>query len=319
MKLGKPIKLKDLADSLSLPYSGNGELYITGINEIHKVQKGDLTFVDHPKYYKKALQSDATFILIDKEMEVPEGKGLIYTDEPFRHYNNLTKKYRPFVPAKTMINSTSVVGEGTIIQPGGFIGHHVKIGKGCVIQPNVVIHEYVEISDRVIIQANSVIGSDAFYYRRYKDKEVQYKKMHSCGRVIIESDVEIGAGCTIDRGVSGDTIIGSGTKIDNHVHIGHGVVINENCLIAAQVGIAGKTIIEKEVMLWGQVGVSKSLTIGEKAEVYAQSGVHKSIDGHQKYFGSPVQEALSKMKELAAVKKLPELFQQWLRDSSEKK
>jgi UDP-3-O-[3-hydroxymyristoyl] glucosamine N-acyltransferase len=313
MKLEKPIKLKDLALSLSLPYAGNGELYITGINEIHKVQKGDLTFVDHPKYYEKALKSAATFILIDKQVEAPEGKVLIFTDEPFKHFNNLTKKHRPFIPAETKIDSTAIIGKNTVIQPGVFIGHHVKIGEECVIHPNVVIQEYIEIGDRVIIQANTVIGSDAFYYRRYKEKEIQYERMHSCGRVIIGNDVEIGAGCTIDRGVSGDTVIGKGTKIDNHIHIGHGVVIHENCLIAAQVGIAGKTIVEKEVMLWGQVGVSKSLTIGEKAEVYAQSGIHKSIAGHKKYFGSPAQEALAKMKEVAAVKKLPDLLQEWIK------
>jgi UDP-3-O-[3-hydroxymyristoyl] glucosamine N-acyltransferase len=161
----------------------------------------------------------------------------------------------------------------------------------------------------VIIQANTVIGADAFYFKRRKERAVQYDKLESCGRVIIEDDVEIGAGCTIDKGVSGDTIVGQGTKLDNHVHIGHGAVIGKNCLFAAQVGIGGKAIIEDEVILWGQVGVSKDLVIGKGAVVYAQSGVADTIPGGKIYFGSPVQDAKEKMRELNWVKRIPEMWE----------
>jgi UDP-3-O-[3-hydroxymyristoyl] glucosamine N-acyltransferase len=133
--------------------------------------------------------------------------------------------------------------------------------------------------------------------------------MISCGRVIIEDGVEIGAGCTIDRGVSGDTIIGAGTKMDNMVHIGHDTEIGKNCLFAAQAGIAGAVKIEDEVVLWGQVGVSKTLTIGKGAVVYAQSGVKDSIEGGKIYFGSPVEEAREKMKELVWIKRIPQLWE----------
>ena len=132
--------------------------------------------------------------------------------------------------------------------------------------------------------------------------------MFSSGRVVIENEVEIGANCTIDRGVSHDTIIGAGTKIDNLVHIGHDSVIGKNCLFAAQVGIAGAVTIGNGVILWGQVGVSKTLTIGDNAVVYAQSGVAASIDGNKVYFGSPVESAKEKMKELVWVKRIPELW-----------
>ncbi|HVF97341.1 MAG TPA: hypothetical protein VM871_08480, partial [Flavisolibacter sp.] len=158
-------------------------------------------------------------------------------------------------------------------------------------------------------QSGTVIGSDAFYYNKKTTRDIHYKKMLSGGRVVIEDFVEIGAGCTIDRGVSGDTLIGAGTKMDNLVHIGHDTVVGKNCLFAAQVGIAGATIIEDDVILWGQVGVSKTLTIGKGAEVYAQSGVRASIDGGKRYFGSPAEDAMLKKKELVWMKRIPLLWE----------
>src|SRR5205085_2804736 len=134
------------------------------------------------------------------------------------------------------ISESATIGTGTVIQPGAFIGNNVVIGKNCLIHSNVSVYDHTEIGNDVIIHANTVIGSDAFYFKRRKD---YYDKMLSCGRVIIHDRVEIGASCTIDKGVSGDTIIGEGTKIDNQVHIGHDTVIGKNCLFAAQVGIAG--------------------------------------------------------------------------------
>jgi UDP-3-O-[3-hydroxymyristoyl] glucosamine N-acyltransferase len=193
--------------------------------------------------------------------------------------------------------------------PNVYIGNHVRIGKDCIIHPNVTILDHVIIGDHVIIQAGTVIGSDAFYYNKRTDRPVHYRKMTSCGRVIIENDVEIGAGCTIDRGVTSDTLIGAGTKIDNLVHIGHDTTVGKNCLFAGQVGIAGATTIEDNVVLWGQVGVNKTLTIGEGAIVLAQSGVKASIESKKTYFGSPAEDAKEKMKELVWIKRIPELWQ----------
>jgi UDP-3-O-[3-hydroxymyristoyl] glucosamine N-acyltransferase len=185
----------------------------------------------------------------------------------------------------------------------------VRIGKNCLIHPNVTIYDHCVIGDNVIIHAGCVLGADAFYFKRRKERVMQYDKMLSCGRVIVEDDVEIGAGCAIDKGVSGDTILGAGTKLDNQVHIGHGVVIGKNCLIAAQVAIAGKTIVEDEVILWGQVGVNKDLRIGKGAIVFAQSGVPSSIEGGKTYFGTPVEEAREKKRELGWVKRIPEIWE----------
>lgn len=285
---------------------GDGSLLVAGINEIHKVEPGDITFVDHPKYYDKALQSAASFVIINKQVDVPPGKSLLFSADPFAAYNAIVRKYRTFTPSTTALSETATVGQGTVIQPGTFIGQHVTIGKNCLIHSNVSIYDHTVIGDDVIIHSNTVIGADAFYFKRRPEG---YDKMISCGRVIIQDKVEIGACCTIDKGVSGDTIIGAGTKMDNMVHVGHDTVIGRNCLFAGQVGIAGVVTIEDDVILWGQVGVQKDLTIGKGAVVLGKSGVPKSLEGGKTYFGSPTQEAREKMKELAFIKQLPSIIE----------
>jgi UDP-3-O-[3-hydroxymyristoyl] glucosamine N-acyltransferase len=309
MQFPSPVPLPWIAGFIGAKLIGSSETQATGINEIHKVEHGDLVFVDHPKYYDKCLKSAASFIIINKETDVPPGKALLVVENPFEAYCKLVNHFRPFEPALKQISDTAVVGAGSFIYPGSFIGNHVRIGKNSIIHPNVTIMDHCIIGDRVIIQAGTVIGSDAFYYNTKKDRELWYKKMPSCGRVIIEDDAEIGAGCTIDRGVSHDTIIGQGTKLDNMVHIGHDTVTGKNCLIAAQVGIAGVVTLEDGVTLWGQVGVSKTLTIGKNAVIYAQSGVGKDTEGGKVYFGSPIEDAKEKMKELVWVKRIPQLWE----------
>lgn len=309
MQFQQPVPVQWLADFTGAELIGNKEQNATGINEIHKVTRGDISFVDFEKYYNTCLNSAATVIIINKTVPCPEGKTLLVTADPFTAYVKIVNHFRPFEPADKMISVTAVIGAGTIIQPGVFIGNHVTIGSNCLIHPHVTIYDHSVIGDNVVIHAGAVIGADAFYFKRRKDREVQYDKLVSCGRVIIEHDVEIGACTTVDKGVSGDTIIGAGTKFDNHVHIGHGAVIGKNCLFAAGVGIGGKAIIEDEVILWGQVGVSKDLTIGKGAIVLAQSGVPSSLEGGKTYFGSPVGEAKPKMRELGWIKRIPEMWE----------
>lgn len=288
---------------------GEDEGAATGINEIHKVEEGDLVFVDHPKYYQKCIQSAATYIIINQRTEFPPHKALLLVDDPFEGYQKIVQHYRPFQSVQKNISDTASVGDDTVIMAGAVVGNHVQIGNGCTIYPNVIIMDHCIIGDNVIIQSGTVIGSDAFYYNKKTTRLVHYKKMLSCGRVVIENDVEIGANCSIDRGVSGDTLIGAGTKIDNLVHIGHDTIVGKNCLFAAQVGIAGATTIEDNVILWGQVGVSKTLTIEKDTEVYAQSGVAASLKGGKKYFGSPVEDAMDKKKELVWIKRIPLLWE----------
>jgi len=308
MKFPSPVPVKWIAEFLNADLIGNVDANATGINEIHKVEEGDIVFVDHPKYYDKCLQSPASFIIINSIVECPVGKALLVVSEPFDAYLKIVRHFRPFEMASEMVSRSATIGKDTIIYPGAFVGHHVIIGEGCVIHPGVSILDHCVIGNNVVIQAGTVIGSDAFYYNTRKNREVWYRRMESCGRVIIEDFVEIGAGCTIDRGVTHDTIIGQGTKMDNLIHIGHDTVVGKNCLFAAQVGIAGAVVIEDGVVLWGQVGVSKTLTIGENTVVYAQSGVKGSIDKDRIYFGSPAEDALVKKRELVYLKRLPEIW-----------
>jgi UDP-3-O-[3-hydroxymyristoyl] glucosamine N-acyltransferase len=309
MRFDKKVPLTEIARLIDARIIGNSESFATGINEIHKVEKGDLVFVDHPKYYQKCISSAATFIIINQETDFPPHKSLLLVADPFEAYLKIIRHYRPFAPLTKSISDSVIIGEGSIIMPGAVVGNHVSIGKNSIIYPAAVVLDHCVIGDNVIIQSGTVIGSDAFYYNKKTNREVHYKKMLSGGRVVIEDDVEIGANCTIDRGVSGDTVIGRGTKMDNLVHIGHDTVVGKNCLFAAQVGIAGATTIEDEVILWGQVGVSKTLTVGKGAEVYAQSGVPASLPGGKKYFGSPAEDAKQKMKELVWVKRIPNLWE----------
>ena len=309
MQFSSPVSVQWIASFISAKLVGNSNGSATGINEIHKVEKGDLVFVDHPKYYDKCINSAASFIIINKVCPVPDGKALLITEDPFEAYCKIVRHFRPFEPSSKMISDSATIGEGTFIYPHVFIGNHVSIGSNCIIYPNVTIMDHCIIGDNVIIQAGTVIGSDAFYYNSKKDREIWYKKMPSCGRVIIEDNVEIGAGCTIDRGVSHDSFVGKGTRMDNLIHVGHDTVIGKNCLIAGQVGIAGVVNLQEGVILWGQVGVSKTLTIGANAVIYAQSGVGGDLEGGRSYFGSPVQDARVKTKELVWVKRIPELWE----------
>ena len=309
MRFEKPVPIGWIAELIKAELTGNTQGIATGINEIHKVESGDIVFADHPKYYDACTQSAASFIIINKKTEIPEGKALLIVNDPFEAYLAIVNHFQPFSPSQKLISDTSVIGERTILMPNSYIGNHVSIGVDCIIHPNVTIMDHVLIGDRVIIQAGSVIGSDAFYYNKKTNRDIHYKKMASCGRVVIENDVEIGAGCTIDRGVSSDTIIGAGTKLDNLVHIGHDVLVGKNCLIAAQVGIAGATIIEDNVTLWGQVGVGKTLTIGKDAVVMGRGGVTGSLKGGKTYFGFPAEEASVKRRELVWIKRIPVLWE----------
>ena len=293
MKFTTPQTLKGIADLLNVTFVGNPDFPVLGMNEIHVVEEGDIVFVDHPKYYDKALQSKATTILINKEVVCPEGKSLLISDDPFRDFNTLTKHFNPFIAATASISTSAVIGENTVIQPNVFIGNNVKIGKNCLIHSNVSIYDNCILGDNVTIHANTVLGSDGFYY---KNRPEGFDKLISGGRVILENNVDLGASCTIDKGVTGDTTIGEGSKLDNQVHVGHDTLIGKKCLIAAQTGIAGCTVIEDEVTIWGQVGIISGLHIEKGTVIMAQTGVTKSLKKGT-YYGTPVKEYRQTLRE----------------------
>jgi len=310
MKLSTPLTVEALAKKIgATEIIGDKNLIATGINEIHKAEPGDIIFTDLAKYFKKSLASPATIIILNKKTDCPEGKALLIHDEPFKAYNSIIKEHRPIRPLSARIADSAHIHPSAIIEPNVIIGPNVRIGKHSYLQANVVVHEHTIIGDHVKIQSGTVIGTDAFYFKKQTDGS--YKKWRSGGRVVIHDHVDIAANCTINKGVSGDTIIGEGTKIDCLVHVGHGAVIGKNCLIAGQVGIGGKTILEDNVVLYGQVGLAQNIRIGERTTVGAKSGVSKNLESRKIYFGYPADEIRTKQRELAALRHLPDFLKKF--------
>jgi UDP-3-O-[3-hydroxymyristoyl] glucosamine N-acyltransferase len=321
MKFSSPIRLADAADLLECRFAGHPDHLIYGMNEIHRVESGDVCFVDFYKYYDKALNSAATTILIDKEVEVPEGKGLLISDDPFRDFNRIAMHFQPRKPLNTVgkeelpsdliLGTNAVLGENVSIGAGVEIGHNsvigsnVTIGDGTLIHANVTIYDHTIIGRHCTIMAGAVLGSEAFYYKK---RSYGRDKMLSVGRVILEDHVDIGAGSTIDRGVSHDTIVGEHTKLDNLVQIGHDTVIGKRCVIAAQVGIAGVVQIEDDVNIWGQAGIVQDLTIGRGASLMGKTGVMSSLEGGKTYGGIIADDARSFLRKEASLKRLSEIL-----------
>lgn len=305
MKFPKPHTLKQIAQIINCKFVGVDDFPVLGMNEIHVVGSGDIVFVDHPKYYEKALQSAATIVLINKEVDCPQGKALLISDDPFRDFNKLTQYFKPFEASNVSISPSAKIGKNTLIQPNCFIGNHVIIGDNCVIHSNVSIYDGSIIGNNVTIHAGTVLGASAFYYKKRPEG---FDPLLSGGRVVINDNVDIGALCTIDRGVTGDTTIGEGSKLDNQIQVGHDTIIGKKCLIASQTGIAGCVVIEDEVTIWGQVGIISGITIREKSVLMAQSGATKSLDGGRTYWGTPAQEVKAELKVMASIRQLPKIL-----------
>ncbi|TXF77579.1 LpxD N-terminal domain-containing protein [Chryseobacterium sp.] len=285
MTFNQPQTLKTIAEIIGARMVGDENFPVFGTNEIHRVKNGEIVFVNHPKYYDKALNSAATVILIDKEVDCPPGKALLVSDDPFRDFNKVNTHFTRIYNFTEELHDIEV-GEGTRIHPSAVIGNEVKIGTNCLIFPNVVIGDRTVIGDNVIIQANTVLGGDAFYYRKLNGN---FDRMISVGNVIIENNVEIGNNCTIDRGVTDSTIIGEGSVLDNQIQIGHDTVIGKRVLIASQTGIAGCCIIEDEVTIWGQVGMASGVRVASGTVLLAKSGVNRDLQKGT-YFGPLAEE-----------------------------
>lgn len=310
MRLSTPISISELRDIIHIDFTvkGDASAVIRGINEIHSVEPGDLSFVDNEKYYDRMLRSAATVILIDKDLECPEGKTLLITDDPLNAYLTAVRHYISFHPQTEMIHPTAKIGEGTIIQPGTFIGENVVIGRNCLIHSNVSIYANSVIGDNVIIQSGCVIGADACYFQKRPDG---WLKLDSCGRTVIGNNVEMGCLVCVDRGVSGDTTIGDGCKFDNFVQIGHDTIVGKHCLFGSQCAIAGCTVLGDECVIWAKSVINKDLHIASRTVLYALSALDKSVNEEgQTLFGMPAIEANKKWREMVYHRQLPNLFEE---------
>lgn len=299
MTFTKPQTLQSISEIIGAQMIGNSDFPVLGTNEIHRVKSGEIVFVNHPKYYDKALNSPATIILIDKEVECPEGKALLVSDDPFRDFNLINKHFTKITNFGETLHELEV-GENTQIHSSVVIGNNVKIGNNCVIFPNVVIGDRTIIGDDVIIQSNTVLGGDAFYYRKLNGN---FDRLISVGNVIIEDKVEIGNNCTIDRGVTDSTIIGEGSVLDNQIQIGHDTVIGKKCLIASLTGIAGCCNIEDEVTIWGQVGMASGVRVASGTVLLGKTGVNKDLKKGT-YFGQLAEEFKEYLRKQSNLKNL---------------
>ena len=309
MKFPSPLSLDEVIHLIGHPVDVVGHVTgkVTGINELHSVEEGDLTFVDCDKYYSRVLQSKATFILVNQpDLPCPEGKVLLISKDPLLDYLSVVKSLIHFEPQASTIHPTAQSGEGTVVQPLVFIGENVKIGKNCIIHSNVSIYADTVIGDNVIIHSNSTIGGDACYFQKRADRWV---KLDSCGNTIIGNDVEIGCNCCIDKGVSGTTYIGDGTKFDNLVQVGHDTHIGKRVLLGAQSGIAGCTYIDDDCKIWAKASVNKDLYVAKNTVLYALSAIDKSVrEEGTTLFGVPAIDAQTKWKEMVLIKNLPKLY-----------
>lgn len=299
MTFKKPQTLQSIAEIIGAKMIGEADFPVLGINEIHMVKNGEIVFVNHPKYYDKALNSDATIILIDKEVACPEGKALLISEDPFRDFNKINTHFTRIYNFTEELHDLEM-GEGTFVHPSVVIGNEVKIGNNCHIFPNVVIGDRTVIGDNVIIQSGTVLGGDAFYYRKLNGN---FDRLISVGNVVIENNVEIGNNCTIDRGVTDSTIIGEGSILDNLIQIGHDTIIGKRCLIASQTGIAGCCIIEDEVTIWGQVGMASGVRIEKGTVLLAKVGVNRDLKKGT-YFGPIAEEFKQYLRKEVKIKNL---------------
>lgn len=310
MRFASPISLDDIARIVGRPMKTVGTYNgpVLGVNEFHSVAEGELTFVDCSKYYKRVLESPASVIFINVEDQTcPEGKVLIYSDDPLEDYLKVVRNFIHFKPQNTPIHPSAQIGEGTVIQPLVFIGENVKIGKNCIIHSNVSIYADTTIGDNVIIHSNSTIGGDACYFQKRPDRWI---KFDSCGDTYIGNDVEVGCNCCIDKGVSGTTYIGDGCKFDNFVQVGHDTHIGKRVLLGAQSGIAGCTFIDDDCKIWAKASVNKDLYVAKNTVLYALSAIDKDVETEgQTLFGVPAIDVQKKWRELVYVKNLSKLYE----------
>jgi len=321
------VKLRDIASLVNGEIIGDPDVEITGVSGIRSAQEGDVTFLSDDRYRKYLQGCKASCVLVKESIEALQTAQLKVANPQLAFAKLLghfyVKPQKPLGISENAIVSDNAnigknvsifpfayisdnvsVGNGTIIYPHVFVGHDTTIGEDCVIYPNVTLRENVRIGNQVIVHSGSVIGSDGF---GYVFEEGKHHKIPQVGGVIIEDDVEIGSNVSVDRATTGNTTIGSGTKIDNLVQIAHNVMVGKNSIIVAQVAIGGSTEIGDFVTLAGQVGVADHATIESGTMIGAQSGVIGNI-AKGIYTGSPVMPHRDWLKTQAIIAKLPELY-----------
>jgi UDP-3-O-[3-hydroxymyristoyl] glucosamine N-acyltransferase len=332
------VTLGELARRLECPIEGDAAIEIRRVAKIEEAGPGDLTFLANPKYASKLASTRASAVIMNGEA-MPAPCAVIRSKSPYLTFARAAQVLAPVmklpsgihqlasvagdakvdpsaaIGAFAVVASGASIGARTIVHPHVVIGEGTAIGADCLLHSHVSIRERCTIGDRVIIQNGAVIGSDGYGFATRADGS--HEKIPQAAPVVIEDDVEIGANTTIDRPAVGETRIKAGTKIDNLVQIGHGVVLGKHVLLAAQVGIAGSTVIGDNVIFGGQVGVGGHLTIGDRAKAVGQSGITNSVDADAFVSGYPAIDNSEWRRSSAVFRRLPEMRRQ-LRDLEER-
>jgi UDP-3-O-[3-hydroxymyristoyl] glucosamine N-acyltransferase len=324
----RSLKLSELAARLECRLEGDGDVQISRVAGIEDAGPGDVTFFVNSKYAPHLRRTAASAVILGETAERAPC-AMLRAAHPYlafaRAVDLFADTYRPpagihrlaEVAATAVVSADASVGPFVVVEDGARVGArtvlhpHVSIGRGaqvgddCVVHSRVSVRERVRIGNRVVLQDGAVIGSDGFGFARGPGGA--HHKIPQVGGVVIDDDVEIGANATIDRPAVGETRIGAGTKIDNLVHIAHGVTIGRQVLLAAQVGIAGSTTIEDGVTLAGQVGVSGHITVGKGTVATAQSGVPNSVEPGSFISGYPAIANRDWLRSSAVFRRLPAL------------
>ncbi len=294
--------LREICETIGVEYRGE-DRRIHGINTLGEAGPDELSFFHNEKYRRDLPKTRAAAVLLEERFagELPEGVIPLITDEPYLKLALATAIFAHPIstasePPKLLgecdidpsvrFGKNVIIGKGTVIMAGSYIGDDCIMGEGCLIHPNVTIYHGCRLGNGCIVHSGTVIGSDGYGFAH--TREGRHIKIHQLGGVKIGDEVEIGANTTIDRGALGDTVIASGTKIDNLVQIGHNCEIGENSLIVAQTGISGSTRLGRNVVMGGQSATAGHLEIGDFATLAARSGVTKSLEGGRTYAGFPV-------------------------------
>ena len=320
-------KLKELALWVDGTVVGDGEIEISGVAAIEEARAGEITFIAHPKYLPNLNKTDASAVIVSKEVTRADKALLCVTHPKLAFARVLTlfsqKPYQPKgIDSNAWISPTAKlgkdltlypfvyigdrcsIGDRVTLYPGVYVGEDSSIGEDSILYPNVSVYSRTIIGNRVILHSGVVVGSDGFGYEKEGRKNV---KIPQVGRVEIEDDVEIGANTTIDRATFSKTVIRKGVKIDNLVQVAHNVTIGEDSIIVAQVGISGSTKIGSNVTVAGQVGVVPQVEIGDNVMVGAQAGVTHDLPANQGYLGSPALPHREFLRAITTFPKLPEM------------
>lgn len=322
---------QQIAEVLNGRVEGNPEALVSDFAKIEEGRPETITFLHNPKYAKYIYDTKASVCLVsedfkpDREVSVT----LIRVADPHLALTELMTYYDQYKKQKEGIEQPSYISESASygeqiylgafsylgknveignnvkIYPNVYIGDNSKIGDNTVIYSGVQIYHEIEIGENCIIHSNAVIGSDGFGFA--PDANGVYKKVPQIGNVIIEDDVEIGAGTTIDRSTMGSTYIRKGAKLDNQLQLAHNVDIGEHTAIASQTGIAGSTKIGKHTLIGGQVGIAGHLKIGDQVKIQAQSGINKDVESGAVLQGSPALSYRNYNKSYIYFRKLPDM------------